>query len=320
MAQAEAEASAGHLSHRLSPRPHGHPVAGDLARPEGQAHEASGRVPGIELAQSGCPDELPLAEPHGPAQAAAVGVDALVHVLPVEPEAGLQPQRIPRTQPCREQATPGPRLEQGVPETRGGVGLAVELQTVLPRVTGSGDPAFHSRHRPQRGGEGPQRREVGAGERLDDADRLRALDGEQRGLVALVDDLRGREQVAPHPLEVGPATGRVDHEQEAVLHPVDDPVVDDPTAVVADHRVEGVAGGQRRDVVGDEPLQGGLGALPAEPDLTHVGEVEEAGPGPHRHVLVPDRAVAKRHLVPRKLDHHRLGGDVAGMERGPRSH
>jgi len=102
--------------------------------------------------------------------------------------------------------------------------------------------------------------------------------------------------------------------------PVDDPVVDDPTAVVADHRVEGVARRQRRDVVGDELLQGGLGALPAEPDLAHVGEVEDAGPGPDRHVLVTDRAVAERHLIPGKLDHHRVGGEVAGVERGPRSH
>ena len=85
--------------------------------------------------------------------------------------------------------------------------------------------------------------------------------------------------MGPHPVEVGLTPGRIDHEQEAVLHPVDDPVVDDPTVVVADHRVEGVAGGQPRDVVGDEPLQGGLGALPAEPDLAHVGEVEDARPG-----------------------------------------
>src|ERR1039457_5460170 len=72
--EAEAKAYAGHLSHRLSPRPHGHAVAGDLARPEGQADEASRRVVGIELTESCRSDELSLAEPPGPAETAAVGV------------------------------------------------------------------------------------------------------------------------------------------------------------------------------------------------------------------------------------------------------
>src|ERR1035441_3476854 len=148
VAQAEAEASAGHLSHRLPPRAHGHPVAGDLARPDGRAHEAPRRVVGIELAQPGCPDELPIAEPHGPAQAAAEGVDALVHILPVEPEAGLQSQRVPGTQPRREQPTPRARLEQGVPENRGGGGSAVELQpstpATVPRVEAKGRSAERS--------------------------------------------------------------------------------------------------------------------------------------------------------------------------------
>ena len=46
--------------------------------------------------------------------------------------------------------------------------------------------------------------------------------------------------------------------------------------------------GELADVVGDQALHGLGGARPAEPDLAHVRDVEEAGGRAHGLVLVED--------------------------------
>src|SRR6202011_2170336 len=66
-------------------------VAGDGAIGSPEPHDAAPGARRLELRQGVTTDEVPLLKPHRPAQPGFVGVDGLVDVVPVEPEARLQP-------------------------------------------------------------------------------------------------------------------------------------------------------------------------------------------------------------------------------------
>ncbi len=74
---------------------------------------------------------------------------------------------------------------------------------------------------------------------------------------------------------------------------------------------------EARGVVHGDVLHGSQRAGAAELDFAHVAYVEEAHPGPHRHVLgdeaAPGAWVLYRHVPAAEVDHLGLEGAVGGI-------
>src|SRR2546421_539439 len=82
-----------------------------------------------------CAGEVALGQLHGPAQAAAVWIGCIIHVLPVQAQPSLQPQRVTRTETARQHSKLPTRCEQHVPHAARGIRVDVELEPVLARVS-----------------------------------------------------------------------------------------------------------------------------------------------------------------------------------------
>ena len=95
--------------------------------------------------------------------------------------------------------------------------------------------------------------------------------------------------MVPQPLEVLLAVAGV-HADEQVLGgaPVDDHVVDDAAVLAAEAAVLGLAVGDLGEVVREDAVERLERLRAAEDHLAHVGDVEEAGAGAHRLVLVEE--------------------------------
>ena len=249
-----------------------------------------------------------------PAQA---GLDraALLHqVVAVEVEADLEAQRVARG----EAGGHAPRVQQRVPAARRGLGRCQHLDAVLAGVA----RAAHERlgavdvrgSAVMRVGRSP------SAMASDDLARLRALDGEHRVAVVRVGDVDVERLGLPlEPREVLVVVGGVrDREVAIVAEAVGEEVVEDAAVLAAQHAVLRAA--RRRSsrrrwrgcAAGSRSACG-----PLRLDLAHVRDVEDAGAGAHRDVLVPDARVLDRHLPAGERDELRARRDVAVVERGP---
>src|SRR2546430_12988158 len=119
----------------------------------------------------------------------------------------------------------------------------------------------------------------------------------------------------PEPLEVLLAIRSIDDDEEPLATPVNDEVVDDPTLLVAQEVVLGLAVDERRDVVGDQVLEERRRRLPRDAEAAHVRDVEQAGGAADREMLVSDVADMLGHLPAAEIDHARAERDVAVAER-----
>jgi len=121
--------------------------------------------------------------------------------------------------------------------------------------------------------------------------------------------------VGAHPLEVLLTSGGVDADEQAARgEAVDDDVVDDPAALVAERGVLRLAVLALRQIVGDQPLRGLQRAGAFEDDLAHVADVEDAGALAHGEVLLDQALVLHGHVEPGKLDHPGTRGQVCFVE------
>jgi hypothetical protein len=122
--------------------------------------------------------------------------------------------------------------------------------------------------------------------------------------------------VRGHPLEVPRGVRGVDHDQEVVgREAVDQQVVDVGAELGEEPGVVGPARRELRHVVGGQALEQRLGARAAHPDLAHVRDIEEAGGGAHRLVLLDDAGVLDRHLPAGERHQAAARLDVAFMKR-----
>src|ERR1022692_2378683 len=137
MIEREAVGPAGDLAGGLAPDENPLSVPGDRPPLELDADETPRGMRGIEPGQRLAPDELPLLELDGPPQRAAEGVGPVVHVLPVEAQAGLEPERVACPAPAGNQALRRARLEEGIPQARRVGRVDVEFEAVLPRIPGA---------------------------------------------------------------------------------------------------------------------------------------------------------------------------------------
>jgi len=78
--------------------------------------------------------------------------------------------------------------------------------------------------------------------------------------------------------------------------------------------------GGASEIVGDEAVGLLEGAGAAELDLAHVGDVEEAGGGAHRLVLLLEPGVLHRHVPAGEIDHAAPELPVGGVEWSLTSH
>ena len=124
---------------------------------------------------------------------------------------------------------------------------------------------------------------------------------------------------AIQPTSVCAVGGVRDDQVLEVAGVVHDQVVDDAAVLVAHHRVDGAT--QLVDlvqVVGDDPLQRVEGLEAEDPELRHVADVEDAGRGTHRAVLLDDPGVLHGHLEAGERDHARPECDVLLVQRRAR--
>src|ERR1039458_6611109 len=134
MVECEAVGPAGDLAGGLAADEHPLPVPGDRPPLELDADETPRRMRGIEPGERLAPDELPLLELDRPPQRAAEGVGPVVHVLPVEAQAGLEPERVACPESAGNQALRRARLEERIPQARRVGRVDVQLEAVLSRI------------------------------------------------------------------------------------------------------------------------------------------------------------------------------------------
>ena len=257
-------ATAGHRAHLAAVLQDRLAVAGDGARAEAQAHEAVRRR-FLQRRQRVAPDEVALVELHRPAEATAVRVGVVVHVLAVQAQARLQPQacRARRARPAPTRAQRRPPAAH--PRAARALRVDVDLEAVLARVPGArdaldtcvGDAREREAGREERRELAQRRRAlVHARQRLDDVDGPWALDA-----ISASASLMSVISTSPSACSVIHATSfsRVDALTtmtkwlpSADLMTMTSSTM--PPLLVAHHRVQQLVGHQAADVVGHQSL------------------------------------------------------------------
>ena len=158
--------------------------------------------------------------------------------------------------------------------------------------------------------------QVDRSEGLEDRFGARSLECEQGELVAQVVEPAARRVLGEEPLPVLlDVRGVHDHEKPALGATVDDDVVHRAARGNGEGGVLRLPVHELRDVVGRRPLQEREGALPLDLELAHVGDVEEAGGGPHGGVLGDEARVLDGHVPPAEGHHPGPAFPVDGVER-----
>ena len=109
---------------------------------------------------------------------------------------------------------------------------------------------------------------------------------------------------------------RVDDEQPAIVEAVEDRVVLRAAGIVAENIVTRLPLLHRRDGVNRQRIGPLRNRASGEPELPHMGKVEEAGAMPHGVVLFEDARVLHRHLEAAERHEARAGAGVIVVERG----
>ncbi len=118
-----------------------------------------------------------------------------------------------------------------------------------------------------------------------------------------------------HPIQVLLAGGAIYHQPVVVVAFVDDQIVHYPAALVEHAGVEGAAGFDLVDVVGEQVAQVGAGVAAADVHHGHVGDVEGAGVLAHGMVLFQLGAIVDGHVPAAEIHHLAAGGEM-GVVKG----
>ena len=227
--------------------------------------------------------------------------------------------RAPRPQGCmtgdclRRPACPSPG---SLSRHAGGGGGEDGLDAVFAGVAGAADGELEDEEILDAEGIAFERGNF-LGEFADLGHDLGALQGDHGGGLGLVVD--GDAQVRDAGLEVVEdlfAVGRVDDEQPMVGEAVDDDVVHDAAAVVAD---QAVAAGELvhvADVACGDAFDESAGVPAGDFDAAHVGDVEQAAGGADLFVFLVDGLVEDGHFPAGEIDELGVVFDVEFMEGG----
>src|SRR5579885_1625993 len=222
--QRRAAGAAGQLANALIAFIDGIATAWHAAFAQFDADEQLARPLLFYLAQRIAPDEISLSQLHRPAQTCLQRIGPLIKLVAVETVAGLQTQRVARAQPRRQQS---PRLaggEQVVPEPRCIDGSAIEFKAIFAGIAGARDDAVHAVDLSRRTVIIANAREIERGKLLQDALRLRPLEGEQRSGIGLVGDghIAKMPRLSLHPGEVFGDVAGVDNKHIVPLGQIED--------------------------------------------------------------------------------------------------
>jgi len=133
--------------------------------------------------------------------------------------------------------------------------------------------------------------------------RRRALQCQERALELRLDRDRAIE-ICPQMCEIGLLARRVDDEHQPILNARRHQIVEDAAPVVQQQRVAHLPRHQRLQIARDQRLQRARRLGTAQPDLTHMRNIEEAGLGAGVQVLGDDAArVLHRHLIAGERHH-----------------
>src|SRR5205085_1175755 len=156
-------------------------------------------------------------------------------LVPVKRQRSLDAQRVACPETARRKTGRRAGFGKSAPERHRSVRRAEQLGSVFARVSGarrehvdSGDASVFTRK--------PRERRNARRELLENTDRGRTLNGDEPGFVAAVGDGRAADRMREDPREILGGVRRIDADVEALgAEAVDDDVVDDAPALVADH-------------------------------------------------------------------------------------
>src|SRR5229473_587214 len=205
-------------------------------------------------------------------------------------------------------------FEYRVPDSLHLIGRDEYLEAIFTRVSGARDECVDTRHDAWSKAEIRQVVEsIGGRELL----CPRTLKCDQRQLERAVLDFDGSRRVASHPVQILFAIAGVDDDEETLLTPVHNQVVEDPACFIAHEVVLGTPIADPCQVVGEQALQEFKAAIACDPESAHVRDVEQARDLANGQVLVTNRCVLLRQLPTAKVHHASTERDVAFVERCP---
>lgn len=255
---------------------------------------------------------------------ACAGRTEVSSLVAVERHACFETEGVARRESGGHDPTLGSGVEQGVPDHRGDLGVAVQLEAVLAGVPGAGDEDLAAVEQCVEHAvvaefveRGLRLQPVGDDEGVERTRRGRPLDRDEGRPVGVV---RHEDVVAGGALLHGPdgdvpVAGVRDDEEDVVTGAVDDEVVEDPAVRGQEQRVLRATDRHRAERPGERSVEVRHGLGPLHTDLGHVREVEDTRGLAHGVVFGEVGRVPDRHAVPGEVGERGTGGLVRGLER-----
>ena len=257
-----------------------------------------------------------LVELHHAPEPGVIWVRLAIELVAVERHPGLESERVPRAEAHRNAVGGLDGAQQHVPELDRPAGLDEDLEAVLARIAGSRDEGRDPGHLALRDGVVAQGRQVDPGQRGEDRDGPRPLDGQQAGRErAVVEDRPEAGQALGERIRDDGRIAGVGDDQEPLLgQAIDDEVVDDAAVGRHDHRVVGAPDRECRWVRHQGRGQGRTGVRALHEQLAHVRQVEQPDSLTDGPMLVEDRSVLDRHQPAAEFDQPGAEGGVTLCE------
>ena len=161
--------------------------------------------------------------------------------------------------------------------------------------------------------------QVHAGQLLQRRSGLRPLDGNLRVVVAHVGDVQPAHAAdrLPHPLHILLACACVDDDQPVILAQlVQHHIIDERPVRIQHRRVMCLPDLELAGIVHQQLLHRGQRVRPAQLNIAHVANVEDAHARSYGHVLGDEPLVLHRHIPSAEVHHLGLVRVVGGMQRG----
>ena len=154
-----------------------------------KAGELAGQACFFCLANAAEPVKSPFLQLGDPAEIGLERRDVVAELVAVKRHRRFQPQSIPRRQPAGKYPVLGAvaaRFEKLVPKLFGTFRCGIDLKAVLARVAGPRNDRLDAVNPALGKVVIPDRRKIGLGQLLDDAEGVRPLDGDLAKLAARV--------------------------------------------------------------------------------------------------------------------------------------
>src|SRR5262249_17347770 len=185
-----------------------------------------------------------------------------------------------------------------------GLHLACGHEQLEAVLTGIAGPRYYRCHAGNSAAADSEERHCGEVDAVDGKHLggLGALQSHQAHITALVHDLHSGPLVPAEPRHVLFTVCCVDHDPPAAWTTIDDQVVQNSSIRLAEQVVLRLVEPETTQVVGHQRLQEVAGSRAPDLVATHVANVEQAGGGAHRLLLVPHARVLLGHVPTGEVD------------------